>query len=36
MGEGGQKVQTSRYKIGKSENAVNSMLTTVNNTVLLI
>ena len=36
MGEGDQKVQTSRYKIGKSENAVNSMLATVNNTVLHI
>ena len=36
MGEDGQKVQTSRYKINKSWNVMNSMVTIVNNTVLHI
>ena len=33
-GEGGQKAQTSSYKINESGDVMYSMVTTVNNTVL--
>ena len=36
MGEGGQKVQTSRYKINNFGDIMYSMATTVNNTILYI
>ena len=36
MGEVGQKVQTSSYKIITSENVMYSMVTIVNNNVLCI
>ena len=34
LGEGGQKVQTSSYKISKSWDVIYSMLTTANNALL--
>ena len=36
MGEGGQKVQTSSYRINKSWNVMCSVVTVVNNTVLYV
>ena len=36
MSKGGQKVQTSHYKINKSRDVLYSMVTIVNNTVLRI
>ena len=36
MGKGGQKVQTSSYKINKSWDVMYSMMNTVNNTVTYI
>ena len=34
MGEEGQKVQTSSYKVNKSWGCMDSVVTTVNNTAL--
>ena len=34
LGEGGQKVQTSSYKICKSWDTIYSMVTTANNAIL--
>ena len=34
LGEGGQKVQTSSYKISKSWDVIYSMVTTANNAIL--
>ena len=34
MGEGGQKVQTSIYKMSRSWGIVHSIVTVVNNTLL--
>ena len=36
IGEGGQEVQTSSYKINNSWDVMYNMVTTVNNTVLHI